>query len=150
MAGARRRRVLAAPLAIVLALAMLSVAMGVPVARAQSEADAPHPAHIHSGTCADLGEIVAPLGQCDVADRRGSVRRRGGHSQSRRARPPSISRSAISLAAPHAVNIHQSADAIQVYIACGDIGGRVVDGQLTIGLQELNGSGYLRRGRARH
>ena len=46
------------------------------------------------------------------------------------------------LAAPHAINIHQSADAIQVYIACGDIGGRVVDGRLTIGLQEIDGSGH--------
>ena len=46
------------------------------------------------------------------------------------------------LSAPHAINIHESAEAIQNYIACGDIGGRVIDGDLKIGLRELNGSGH--------
>ena len=45
------------------------------------------------------------------------------------------------LSAPHALNVHESAEAIQNYIACGDIGGRVIDGDLVIGLRELNGSG---------
>ncbi|HEX5991685.1 MAG TPA: cupredoxin domain-containing protein, partial [Thermomicrobiales bacterium] len=43
---------------------------------------------------------------------------------------------------PHALNVHESAEAIQNYIACGDIGGRVIDGDLVIGLRELNGSGH--------
>src|ERR687893_742794 len=46
------------------------------------------------------------------------------------------------VAAPHAVNVHESAEAIQNYIACGDIGGRVIDGDLVIGLRELNASGH--------
>jgi plastocyanin len=46
------------------------------------------------------------------------------------------------LAAPHAINIHQSAEEIQIYIACGDIGGRVIDGDLLIGLQAIDGSGH--------
>ena len=46
------------------------------------------------------------------------------------------------LSAPHAINVHESADAIQNYIACGDIGGRVIDGDLVIGLRELNDSGH--------
>src|SRR5688500_18325164 len=46
------------------------------------------------------------------------------------------------LSAPHALNVHESAEAIQNYIACGDIGGRVIDGDLVIGLRELNGSGH--------
>jgi plastocyanin len=46
------------------------------------------------------------------------------------------------LSAPHAINVHESAEAIQNYIACGDIGGRVIDGDLVIGLSELNDSGH--------
>src|SRR5215216_367742 len=58
---------------------MVAILMSAPLARGQElEADAPHPAHIHSGTCDNLG----------------------------------------------------------------DIGGRVIDGDLVIGLRELNGSGH--------
>jgi len=39
---------------------MVVISMGAPLVRGQ-EADAPHPAHIHSGTCDNLGDIVAPL-----------------------------------------------------------------------------------------
>jgi hypothetical protein len=50
-------------------------------------------------------------------------------------------------AGAHAINVHLSADDIDVYIACGDIGGELVvddDGRthLLIGLGELNGSGH--------
>jgi hypothetical protein len=46
------------------------------------------------------------------------------------------------LAEPHAINVHESPENIQNYIACGDITGEPVDGQLEIELQELNDSGY--------
>ena len=46
------------------------------------------------------------------------------------------------LSSPHAINVHESAEAVQNYIACGDIGGRVIDGELAIGLRERNGSGH--------
>jgi hypothetical protein len=47
----------------------------------------------------------------------------------------------------HAINVHLSAEEIDVYIACGDIGGSVTtdeDGRmhLFIGLGELNDSGH--------
>lgn len=42
----------------------------------------------------------------------------------------------------HAVNVHESEANIGNYIACGDIGGVVVEGTLVIGLAELNDSGY--------
>jgi hypothetical protein len=47
----------------------------------------------------------------------------------------------------HAINVHESADAIDVYIACGDIGGAVTTDEggrteLIIGLGELNDSGH--------
>jgi hypothetical protein len=47
----------------------------------------------------------------------------------------------------HAINVHESAEAIDVYIACGDIGGAVTTDEggrteLIIGLGELNDSGH--------
>src|ERR671916_3135660 len=57
MARARRWSALGIPVAILMVL----VSMRAPLARGQEAADAPHPAHIHSGTCDNLGDIVAPL-----------------------------------------------------------------------------------------
>jgi plastocyanin len=141
----RSRRLLAVgtPLVISirLAIAFLLISLGSVVVRAQEDRDPPHPAHIHSGSCDDLGDIVYPL--TDVA-----LATAGEAFGAASAVPVEESDTTIDasltdiLAAPHAVNIHQSADAIQNYIACGDIGGRAVDGKLAIGLQELNGSGY--------
>jgi hypothetical protein len=47
------------------------------------------------------------------------------------------------LAGEYSINVHESADAIDVYIACGDIGGPVMAGtDLAIGLAEQNASGH--------
>jgi plastocyanin len=47
------------------------------------------------------------------------------------------------LASPHAINIHESAENIGNYIACGNIGGMMIGtSDLAIGLGELNDSGY--------
>lgn len=45
------------------------------------------------------------------------------------------------LANKHAVNIHKSEAEIGTFIACGDIAGEPVDGQLVIALTPLNDSG---------
>ena len=42
----------------------------------------------------------------------------------------------------HALNVHESAQAPQNYIACGDIGGAVIDDKVMFGLAEQNDSGY--------
>jgi hypothetical protein len=47
------------------------------------------------------------------------------------------------LGAEHAVNVHESAENIQNYIACGDITGEPENGHLSVELQELNDSGYM-------
>jgi len=129
------------PAALVLVAATaLTATMAVPAARAQS-ADTPHPVHIHAGSCDDLGDIVVPVTDIEL-NTAGEVF--GAAS----AQPVEQSQTDVELslsdilAAPHAVNVHESAEAIQNYIACGDIGGRVVDGDLLIGLKEVNGSGY--------
>jgi hypothetical protein len=84
--------------------------------------DGPHPAHIHAGTCAALGDIVAPL--TEVADPTGTVERTGPAT----ARGVKASQSTVALpldeiiAGGHAVNVHLSAEAMGTYIACGDVG----------------------------
>ena len=141
MAHARRWTALGAPVAALLTVATLTVAAGAPLTRAQGAGDAPHPAHIHSGTCENLGDIVVPLGDVQLLTAGEAFGAASAVPVEESVTEAGMSLSDI-LAAPHAINIHQSADAIQVYIACGDIGGRVVDGRLTIGLQEIDGSGH--------
>ena len=118
-----------------------------PVAGAQV-GDGPHPAHIHSGTCDELGDVVHPLE--DVAEPTGEeMGAAGGH-------PVKLSEGTHLdvplreiLDGDHAVNVHLSADEIDEYIACGNVGGVVHEREngegmeVTVGLAELNGSGHV-------
>src|SRR3712207_1416250 len=70
--------------------------------------DGPHPAHIHSGSCAELGDVVVPL--TDVAAREGEERGMGsGH-------PVKGSHTQVEmpfdeiLDGGHAINVHLSAE----------------------------------------
>jgi len=119
---------------------MVVISMAVPPARGQ-EADPPHPAHIHSGTCDNLGDIVAPLGDVTELTAGESFGASTAVLVKESETDVPLPLGDI-LSAPHAINVHESAEAIQNYIACGDIGGRVIDGDLVIGLRELNGSGH--------
>jgi hypothetical protein len=116
-----------------------------PMAEAQA-GDGPHPVHIHSGSCAELGDVVVPL--TDVAAREGEARGMGaGH-------PVKGSHTVVDmpldeiLDGGHAINVHLSAEEIGTYIACGDISGVVFpdedDGERMVifGLGELNDSGH--------
>ncbi|MDQ2654213.1 MAG: hypothetical protein M3Z20_14365 [Chloroflexota bacterium] len=101
-----------------------------------------HPLHIHSGNCDELGEVVAPLTDLTApeGDRVGQRNRASQGVTSFTSVPLTLD--AI-LAEDHAINAHLSADQIDVYIACGELGGVMApDGSLTIGLRELNDSGY--------
>lgn len=101
-----------------------------------------HPVHIHSGNCDELGEVVAPLTDLTApeGDRVGQRNRAAQGATSFTNVPLTLD--AI-LAGDHAINAHLSADQIDVYIACGEIGGVVApDGSLTIGLGEQSNSGY--------
>jgi hypothetical protein len=95
-------------------------------------AGAAHPAHIHLGTCAELDPNPAfPL--MDVAQiEDGTVE-------------TSTTTVDVSLddllATPYAINAHESAENISTYVACGDIAGPVVDGQLVIELHQQSDSG---------
>ncbi|MBA3450549.1 MAG: hypothetical protein H0T18_04990 [Chloroflexia bacterium] len=125
------------------------VAFGSPAAWAQdgtpeASGDTPRPAHIHTGNCDDIGEVVAPLSDLTGAtggDRVGQARRAAAAEISYTAVPLSL---AAILDADHVINVHLSADQIDSYIACGELGGRLnADGSLAVGLRELNDSGYV-------
>jgi uncharacterized cupredoxin-like copper-binding protein len=124
------------------------VALSGPAAWAQEatpeavEALAPRPAHIHTGTCDEVGEVVSPLTDLTGAagDRVGQARQAIAAESSYTSVPLTLD--AI-LGADHVVNVHLSADEIGTYIACGAIGGSLTpDGAVIIGLRELSDSGF--------
>lgn len=123
-----------------------------------------HPAHIHSGSCDTLGEVVYPLTDVSSAGMMGTPMAGSMDStpmgdasmtSSPMASPMAgmgnmIAESTTTVQASlqtindgaHAVNVHESAENIQNYIACGDITGTPSNNTLSIQLNELNGSGY--------
>ncbi len=118
------------------------------VANDGDEHEDAHPAHIHSGTCAQLGDVVFPLSDVSseiVVDGTPMAGEAMGSDDD------AVAWSVTTVAAPladivsggHAINIHESAENIGNYIACGDIGGMMMgSSDLAIGLGELNNSGY--------
>ena len=68
--------------------------------------DVAQPAHLHKGSCAALGEAVYTL-----------IPVENGLSET----VLTISRLALEDNLPLALNVHQSADAIDTYVACGDV-----------------------------
>lgn len=66
----------------------------------------PQPMHIHTGTCANLGGVAYPLTSLS-----------NGKSTTK------VSNVTIDklIAGTFAINVHKSADALGVYVSCGDI-----------------------------
>lgn len=133
-------------------VADVAVSQATPVAEAtaaqvatplpQEEVATARPVHIHSGDCANLGEVVAPLTELTAPSG-------NGVGQATLASPAEGSYTNVPmtldaiLGAGHAINVHLSADQIGTYIACGEIGGVIdANGALTIGLREQNSSGF--------
>jgi hypothetical protein len=116
-----------------------------PVSEADTAQEA-HPAHIHSGACDQRGDVVIPLKDVVVpAD--------ATHEGAESAHDVKISQTHVDmplqdlLDGDYAINVHESADEIDIYIACGDIGGYVITDpagrtELFVGLRELNDSGH--------
>jgi hypothetical protein len=126
---------------------------------APAQVTAGHPAHIHSGTCDNLGEVVYPL--TNIAEIGGMAAGMSTPMAGMEASPMageqvgaanaipvlmSVTQLDVSLddllAAPYAINVHESQENIGNYIACGNVGGTRVGDTLTFGLGELNNSGY--------
>lgn len=123
----------------------------------------PFPAHIHSGTCDELGDIVFPL--ADLVPFGNQASPMASPSLAVASTPvaspvaatpvgsPEAAQEVLAesstevagsldeiLAAEHAINVHESAENIQNYVSCGDLTGTPTDGMLHIELQELNES----------
>ena len=115
-----------------------------------AEPDVSHPSHIHAGTCDDLDpnpaaplNYVEPrLNDSDDAD----ANQPEGVLTAPRVLYADSEDVDLSwddmLATSHAVNVHLSDEEISTYIACGDIGGVVVEDELMIALEPQNDSGY--------
>jgi plastocyanin len=105
------------------------------------EASPPRPSHIHDGDCDEPGQIIQPLTSLTVPA--GQV---SGNSDAVVAEaaftviPQSLDEL---LGTDHALKVHLSKEQIQIYLACGDIGGTVdANGALIVGMKELGNSGY--------
>ena len=158
-----RKERLKAPAAALAVLVGLGVGAG--GAGAQDGMDA-HPAHIHAGTCDELGDVVFPLtnvGEAGMTDGMTGGTPEADAPETEMSEPMGaesafgVETSYTVVDAPleeiveggHAINLHQSEVSIEEYIACGDVGGRIATGPgmeeggtLVVGLGELNGSGY--------
>jgi len=123
----------------------------------------PFPAHIHSGTCEELGDVVFPLidlGPFGVqatpmaspslalaatpAPGLESATPVGTPEEPQEVLAQSTTIVAASLddilAAEHAINVHESPENIENYVSCGNITGTATDGRLEIELEQLNES----------
>ncbi len=130
----------------VIALAALTLLAPASFAQTPQADEAPHPVHIHSGTCAELGDVVVPL--ADVAAP--AEEKLEGPATAHEVK---VSQTIVDMPLQeiidggHAVNAHLSAEEIDVYIACGDVGGEVITDpsgrtELFFGLNEANDSGH--------
>lgn len=140
---------------VLLAGSMAAQAQEASPGAAPAQVTAGHPAHIHAGTCDNLGEVVYPLTNI------GSMESMGTPTAGMEATPVagawvgaadaipvlmSVTQLAVSLdellAAPYAINVHESPENIGNYIACGNVGGIRAGDTLAFGLRELNNSGF--------
>ncbi len=129
---------------------------GAGLALAQNDTQMPdvsHPSHIHAGTCADLdpnpaqplNNVEPRLNEDDNPDDDDNPNEPMGVLTAPRVlyAETDVEMSLDDLlATSYSINIHESDENIQNYIACGEIGGVVVDDQLAVSLSPLNDSGY--------
>lgn len=130
-------------LGLMAALGLLLFGGGLGLAQdATPAAGVAHPAHIHSGTCDTLGDVVFPLDDVTDVDAAATPApaAAGASASAQSTTTVEVALDDV-LAAEHAINVHESAENIGNYIACGDVTGEPTDGMLEIELLELNGSG---------
>ena len=150
------RSILLSAALLLATIAVVDVGPGALTAQAQDEEDNPHPAHFHDGSCATLGGIAFPLNDAAYNGTATGNSAMGGTPAADMAMGETVgSSSAVPLETSvtlvdvpleqitdgqHAINVHLSAEEIDTYIACGDIGGQMMGDMLVIGLRELNDS----------
>jgi len=145
--GFRRRFTAIAALGSALLLSMALLSGG--GVQAQGE-EGGHPAHIHSGTCDELGDVLYPLSNAGPGSNTNGTADAMGDTvgSDEDIYPIDISVTTVDAKLSDiangdtAINVHESADEIANYIACGNIGGMMIGDNLVIGLETLNDSGY--------
>ncbi len=169
------KRLIATTGFLIAAFTLMVGGLGSAVAQNQTGAtpeadDASHPAHIHSGSCDELGDVVFPLENVSAADSLATPETDEADVLDLVSTPEdamsspeagmdamhdgmnamegtlmSVTTVDVSLddilAAEHAINVHESAENIQNYVACGDLTGTPDNGELVVTLDELNDSG---------
>lgn len=109
-----------------------------------------HPAHIHSGTCDTLGDVVYPLTNLMAPDLSATPIAAMMATPMAMGMGEIVAESTTTVqttlaeltGGQYAINVHESAEDIGTYIACGEIMGTATGDQLQIPLRELNASGY--------
>ena len=144
---------------------VLSFAIGGQVGRTQAQGTASspeaspaaesHPAHIHEGSCPEVGDVVYPLNNLEpggaeaspVAGPEGASATPWGETAGEDVVASSTTDVEASLddilSGERAINVHESNENIQTYIACGNLTGEPENGVLEVELQEVDGSGYV-------
>ncbi len=153
MRRARQRGHLLAPVAIVTAvlLAMTLVGGRAQMTAAQDDTADVHPAHIHEGTCDNLDPNPAyPLSNVGLDMLEDGTPTVGEEMVGAASAIPiesSVTTVDVALddllAEDYAISVHESPENAENYIACGDIGGMMMDDNLVISLGEQNDSNYL-------
>lgn len=143
------RSILAFAAAIALLAASIAAGTAVQSAIAQDESSAGHPSHLHKGTCDQPGEITIPLGNIgneyinfwDSAATVESVGNASAVTVISASTPIDAPLSAF-INSEHMLMVHESEENLQYFIACGNVGGNLVNGtDLQFGIEPLNNSG---------
>ncbi len=148
--GQNARRLLALSMSLALMMA-LSIAFGSGAAVADDDPDGSHPAHLHTGTCDAPGDVVLPLSNVSnqfLVDGEAAAGTEMMGADSAIPVKVSVTNVPATLAdivnGGHTLVVHESAENIANYIACGDVGGVMIgDTDLAFGLGELNDSDYF-------
>lgn len=155
----RKRLITLGGVLVALIVLVVGSTLGLAQDATPAGAMATHPAHIHSGTCAGLGDVVYPLGNVAAIGTTGTAS--GGTPVAAASPAGTASAGGVEtsftevnaslddlVAGGYAINVHEAEANIGTYIACGDIGGTITPDpasggrQLVIALRELNASGY--------
>lgn len=144
----RTHRRLAGIGTLIAALMLVSGLMAGVGSRVSAHGGEAHPAHLHVGTCDAPGEVVFPLSNVSAEMLDNGEAAEGEMAGPESAVPVDYSSTTVQapladiIAGGHAIVVHESEENIANYLACGAVGGMVIDGELFFGLAPLNDSGY--------
>jgi plastocyanin len=135
--------------ALLASLVLGGLALATSASVAQDMTESPHPAHLHAGTCEAPGDVIFPLSDVSsdfLVDGESAAGTMMGPDTAVAVQVSvtTVEASLVDIVeGGHTVVVHESAENIANYIACGDVGGMMLgDANLPIGLGPLNDSGY--------